>query len=107
QHRSRPQADGGRRRHVRRYLLVAFALGLSFSSASWGGDARDDTLQGTWLPSSAEFGGQAFPDEARKSIQLVVKDDTYTVTVGKVVDRGTIKRMPSASPKAMDIIGTD
>lgn len=92
---------------MRRYLLVAFALGLSFSSASWGGDARDDTLQGTWLPSSAEFGGQAFPDEARKSIQLVVKDDTYTVTVGKVVDRGTIKRMPSASPKAMDIIGTD
>ena len=48
-----------------------------------------------------------FPDEVRKTIKLVVKDDKYTVTVGKQVDQGTVKLMPSATPKAMDITGTD
>ncbi len=90
-----------------RKLFVALALALPFSSAAWGGDARDDTLQGTWLPSSAELAGQPFPDEVRKTIKLVIKDDKYTVTVGEAVDRGTVKRMPSATPRAMDITGTE
>jgi uncharacterized protein (TIGR03067 family) len=90
-----------------RKLFVAFALAFSFSSAGWGGDAKDDTLQGTWLPSAAELGEQVFPAEVRKTITLVVKDDRYTVTVGTEVDRGTVKLYPSATPKAMDITGTD
>jgi uncharacterized protein (TIGR03067 family) len=90
-----------------RKLFVAFALVLSFSSAAWGDDAKDDGLQGTWLPSSAELAGQPFPEEVRKTIKLVVKDDRYTVTVGKEVDQGTVKLSPSAKPKAMDITGTE
>ena len=30
--------------------FVAFALVVSCSSAAWGDDAKDDTLEGTWLP---------------------------------------------------------
>jgi len=63
-------------------------------------------LQGTWLPQSAELGGQAFPDEVRKSIKLMVKDDKYTVTVGKELDEGTVKLNAGAKPKEMDIAGT-
>jgi uncharacterized protein (TIGR03067 family) len=66
-----------------------------------------DTLEGTWLPSAAELGGKAFPDEVRKTIKLVVKGDKYTVTVGKQVDRGTVKLNPKAKPKALDITGTE
>jgi hypothetical protein len=49
-------------------------LVLSFSLV-----ARSDvaTIQGTWLPSTAELGGKMFPDEVRKTIKLVVKDDKY------------------------------
>jgi uncharacterized protein (TIGR03067 family) len=90
-----------------RPLFIAFALVLSFSSAAWGDDAKDDGIEGTWLPSSAELGGKAYPDEVLKTMKLVVKDDKYTVTVGKAVDQGTVKRMPSAKPKAMDITGTE
>jgi uncharacterized protein (TIGR03067 family) len=90
-----------------RPLFVASALALSFSPVAWGGDARDDTLEGTWLPSSAELAGQPFPDEARKTIKLVVKGDRYTVTVGEAVDKGTVKLMPSATPRAMDITGME
>jgi uncharacterized protein (TIGR03067 family) len=90
-----------------RKLFLAFALVLHFSSAAWGGDAKDDSLDGTWLPSTAEIGGKVIPDEVRKTIKLVIKGDTYKVTVGKQVDHGTVKLMPSATPKAMDITGTE
>jgi uncharacterized protein (TIGR03067 family) len=71
-------------------------------------EAKDgDTLQGTWLPSEAELAGKKFSDEVRKTIKLVVKDDKYTVTVGKQVDKGTTKLNPKANPKALDITGTE
>src|SRR5262249_60436894 len=89
------------------FLFGASAPARSFPSAAWGGATKDDMLQGTWLPSAAELGGKPFPDEVRKTMKLVLKDDKYTVTVGKEVDQGTVKLMPSATPKAMDITGTE
>jgi uncharacterized protein (TIGR03067 family) len=90
-------------------LLVALALVLSVTSAVWSDDAKEiEAMQGTWLPTTAELGGQKFPDEVRKSIKLVLKGDQYTVTVGtEGNDRGTVKVNSSAKPKAMDITGTD
>ena len=89
-------------------LLVLLTLVLLSSLAAGSGDAKDgDTIQGTWLPSTAELGGKMFPDEVRKTIKLVVKEDKYTVTVGKAVDRGTVKLNPAAKPKELDITGTD
>jgi uncharacterized protein (TIGR03067 family) len=88
--------------------VLSLALVLSFALAAQGGDAKEaDSLQGTWLPSTAELSGKLFPDEVRKTITLVVKDDKYTVTVGKEVDQGTVKLNPAAKPKEMDITGTD
>jgi uncharacterized protein (TIGR03067 family) len=66
-----------------------------------------DAIQGAWLPSTAELGGKMFPDEVRKTIKLVVKDDKYTATVGTAVDQGTVKLNPAAKPKEIDITGTD
>ena len=89
-------------------LFVALGLVLSFSLAAWCGDAKDgDAIQGTWLPSSAELAGKEFPDEVRKSMKLVIKDGNYTATVGKQVDKGTVKLNPSAKPKALDITGAE
>jgi uncharacterized protein (TIGR03067 family) len=89
-------------------LCLALALVLSFSSIAWSEDAKDeDAIQGTWLASTAEFAGQKFPDEVRKSIKLVIKDGKYTVTVGNQPDKGTSKLDPSAKPKTMDVTGTD
>lgn len=89
-------------------LILAFALALPWSLPALCGDAKTgDDLQGTWLPLSAELGGKLFPDDLRKNMKLVVKGDTYTVVVGKKVDRGLIKRNPTTNPKEMDIIGTE
>jgi uncharacterized protein (TIGR03067 family) len=87
--------------------FVVFAIVVSCSSAAWSDDAKDDTLEGTWLPAAAELGGNKFPDEVRKTIRLEVKGDQYTVTVGTETDRGTCKRNPSAKPKALDITSTE
>ena len=86
--------------------LLAFALVLSLSSSARTGQAND-SIDGTWLPSSVELGGQPFPDEIGKTMKLEVKDGKYTVTVGKAVDKGTVKLNPSAKPKAIDITGTE
>ena len=88
--------------------LVVVLLVLSFTAAARSGVAKDDdTLEGTWLPSEADLEGKKFPDEVRKTIKLVVKEDKCTVTVGKAVDRGTVKLNPAAKPKELDITGTD
>ena len=88
--------------------FVVLTLVLSFSLAARCADAKGgDTIEGTWLPTTAELGGKTFPDEVRKTIKLVVQGDKYTVTVGAGVDRGTCKLDPSAKPKALDITGTE
>jgi uncharacterized protein (TIGR03067 family) len=89
-------------------LIVVPTLALVFSLGARAGNAKDgDTIQGTWLPQAAELGGKMFPDQIRKITRLVVKDGMYTVTIGKMVDKGTVKLDPSAKPKTMDIVGTD
>ena len=70
-------------------LAVAFALVLSFTSAVWSDEAKDDPIEGTWMATTAELAGKKFPDEVTKSIKLVLKGDEYQVTVGKNPDRGT------------------
>ena len=88
--------------------IAVLTLVLTFALTARGGDAKDrDTVEGTWLPATAELGEKAFPDEVRKTIKLVVKDDEYTVTVGQAVDQGTVKLNPAAKPKELDITGTD
>ena len=58
--------------------FVAFALVVSCTSVAWSDDAKDDALDGTWLPSAAELGGKPFPDEVRKTIRLVSSRTTST-----------------------------
>lgn len=93
--------------------LAPLVLVLAAAAIVDGGDAKKDakkdpaTIDGTWIPSTAQLGGKEFPEEVRKTIQLVVKDGKYLVVVGKVEDRGTVKLDAAAKPKALDLTGTD
>ena len=93
-------------------IRLAFASALvvvSVTASLRGGDAKEDlkAMEGEWTPATGEFGGKPFPEETLKTIKLVLKDDTYTVTVGDKVDRGTVKLDVSKSPKTLDITGTE
>ena len=88
-----------------RSINAALILALSLTSATRGGDTK--SLDGTWLPTSAELGGEKFPDEIRKTIKLVIDDGKYTVTVGAKSDKGTLNVDSSKKLKEMDVVGTE
>jgi uncharacterized protein (TIGR03067 family) len=90
---------------LKSFVVLTVALSLSLAGQN-GGAKNGDKHEGTWLAQAAELGGQKFPDDVRKAIKLVIKDDKYTVTVGKETDEGTVKLNAAAKPKEMDITGT-
>ena len=65
------------------------------------------SLDGVWLPTTMEVGGKMFPDELRNTIKLTIDGDSYTVTAGKHIDKGTVKHDSTATPKTMDIVGVE
>lgn len=97
-------------------MLKRIGLGLVFFLAicSFGisQDQKDKTmeelkkLEGTWTVEKAELGGADFPEELRKSVKLIMKGNTYKVTVGANEDEGTSKIDLDKKPKTMDITGT-
>lgn len=85
-------------------LLAAGLLTSTIYAASPPPDARD--IQGTWLPSSAELGGQAMTDNFLTNTVLKLDQGNYLVTVAGSPDKGTYTLDLNAQPKAMDINGT-
>ena len=66
-----------------RILCISLFLTLSLSGISRGTDTTDDakSMNGTWLAATAEFAGEKFPDEVRKTIELVIDDGKYRAMV--------------------------
>jgi uncharacterized protein (TIGR03067 family) len=83
------------------------AIVIVLAGSAFGQDAAKETklLEGTWLPSAAELGGQPFDEATLKVMKLVLAGDKYTVTVGKSIDTGSVKLDLSKKPRAMDITG--
>ena len=63
-------------------------------------------LNGRWTSDSAVKAGEAYPDNIRKSIRLVLSRGKYTATVGEDVDEGTYKIDDSESPKTITFVVT-
>ena len=62
-------------------------------------------MDGTWKPLSAELAGMPWPQQVLDTMKLILKDDQYTVLIGKLSDEGTTRRDPDKSPKTLDISG--
>ncbi len=91
-----------------RFVLMSFVVVCLSAWAALGADEKQPaSANGAWVPSSAEMAGAPFPDEVRKSIKLVIKDDKYEVTVGGQPDKGTVKFDAAAKPATIDITGVE
>ncbi len=86
-------------------VVAAIAWGIVAGSPVLGADDEKALLDGIWLPVAMEFAGQPFPEEARQGIVLEIAGEAYTVTVGKEVDKGTVKVDAAATPVTIDIVG--
>jgi uncharacterized protein (TIGR03067 family) len=68
---------------------------------------RDDLaqMQGTWTATVVEYGGQTLPEDRRKRLRAVIKDNTLNLVLegDSVVQRRTMVLTPSTKPKAMDV----
>jgi uncharacterized protein (TIGR03067 family) len=87
-------------------LLSLLLLGTVAALAT-AQETKPAALDGTWLPESAELGGQPFPADIRKTIKLELRGENYTATVGPTVDKGTVKRNDDTKPKQMEIKGVE
>ena len=88
------------------FLASIFSLAFTFAalSADKPNDAKE--LQGTWLPTQAELGGQAMSEDVLKIISLKLDGTKYEVTAENV-DKGTYKIDAAAKPKEITITGVD
>ncbi len=92
---------------MRPHAIALAVLLLSAAAFHAGASAPAGDVEGTWAPAKGELGGKPFPDEILKVITLKIEGDSYHLTLGGQVDKGTCKLLPDARPKAMDIVGTD
>jgi len=90
---------------MKREGLVLVVGLLSLPGVIRADDAKD--IQGNWIPTAAELGGQKFPDEMLKTMKLAIAGDKYAVKSGDETDFGTVKLDAAQTPKALDITGTD
>lgn len=92
---------------MRLSLLLGILLTLSFAVLA--GDAPDDAkaLQGKWVPTKAELGGQPMAEDVLKTITLKLDNGKYEVHVGDKPDKGTYTVDSTTQPRSMSITGTD
>ncbi len=94
-----------------RLMLATALIIVSFATVARSHDDEKEKkvlaeMSGTWVPTAAELDGEKLPETVYKTIKLVLKDEKYTVTVGKQVDEGTVKLDLETDPTGMEIKGT-
>jgi uncharacterized protein (TIGR03067 family) len=67
---------------------------------------NEPKMDGTWQLVEGEIAGNKFPPAVAKGIKLTLSPGKYVVQA-ESKDEGTVKYFPDASPKALEITGTD
>jgi uncharacterized protein (TIGR03067 family) len=91
---------------IRNVLLIGLAsTGIWLARAEDDSTARKDlaAIQGEWSMVSGSADGQPMPEEMRKQMKRVCKDDEATTTMnGRVFIKAKITLDPSKKPKTID-----
>ncbi len=94
---------------MRLTFIVLMAVVLWLPTHVWSGGGAEDRklIEGTWLPVEGELAGRKLPDEILKSLKLTISGDKYSAEIGKQIEKGAIKLVPTASPKTVDTTPAD
>jgi uncharacterized protein (TIGR03067 family) len=88
--------------------ILAVLIVVSVASVGLCADSPKDlvTLNGRWTSASAVKAGEAYPENVRNSISLVLLNGKYRETVGGDVDEGTYKIDDAENPKTITFVVT-
>ena len=92
---------------MRLVAMLSLSLLALIAGCRAQGGKESAMIDGTWIPETAELAGQPFPSEALQTMQLVIRADTYVVTVAGRDDKGTVALLPGVAPAAMEIRGVE
>lgn len=88
-------------------ITLALVLTILFAPGASADDKADlKALAGKWEVTEADIEGKK-DSQTFKDVVLVIENDTYSVKVGGMEDKGTLKIDGSKKPKAMDITGSE
>lgn len=91
-------------------LLTFIVVVIQFTagSPSLGEINQMKTIQGNWICVSAIIGGKSLPEETAKQLRLTISEERYkTEKGGEVLFDSTYSVNSSASPKQIDLLGTE
>jgi uncharacterized protein (TIGR03067 family) len=98
---------------MRAPIGALLAVAVLIAAAGAGDDAVKGEwkkFNGTWIAIAMEKEGKKLSEEEIKGLdlQLILKDDKYTVKVGSnVIDTGTSKPDPTKKPKTVDVMPSE
>jgi uncharacterized protein (TIGR03067 family) len=93
---------------MRRHALLVLAAGLLIAAAPEG-EKELAKLDGTWVASSVEIGGNKIPDEELKKFpgRLTIKGGKWTLKAGDRDQTGTFTADAAKKPAQMDVKPSD
>ncbi len=95
---------------MRRHALVFLAVGGLLAAAAETRDEALKSLEGTWVTTGVEIGGNKVPAETIKQMpgRVTIAAGKYTLKAGERSDTGTIAVVDAGKkPKQMDIKPAD
>ena len=99
-------------RPITAVVIIAVLL-TSFASTSIAQNKKVTMkkLQGKWVPSSMEIGGNKLPKDQLKKFSLEIIESNYVVTTSQAIDKGKLKIETDVNKEEpemkMDIIGVE
>ena len=86
-------------------LLFAAVVLMTGPTGARAEDAK--AIEGTWIPTKADLGGQPMAEAILKTISLKLESGKYLVLVAGEPDKGTYTLDTTAQPKSMSVVGTE
>jgi uncharacterized protein (TIGR03067 family) len=87
--------------------ILCIYLTITASLALLADDKDSKSLQGKWVPVTAQLGGQPMQDAILKTISMKLENGKYEVLVGEHPDRGTYTMDTTTNPKSITVVGTE
>ena len=94
-------------KQTKHILYISLTVAASLTAFATDAPKDDKLVQGSWMPTNADWGGEPLTEAVLKSISLKLENGKYDVSVAGEPDKGTYTLDSTSKPKSMTITGTE